>query len=780
MKKLLFLTLLVTFTLALAAQEQIVYENASKESYLVKYNTGNDNSQRIINDIIQEIARQPRKNIHSTQFTFSFIAHSRITKKNNNLSIYLELKNFNCQGDVFYREFNLSDALLPSKVSVTVTLIGQNNRVLADFNVPYRSFAGDRNNFEFSYRDTLNQNNFSLRLSNVAFLYDENCKRNFYDRLKVIDNYYLADQKLTRFYSDMEMVHPENIDQLQFAQNVLSNARGFINETDRLDLRRDLDLDYFDPFDFQKRYNRFKGLVNNLEQGVNQTIARLPEIYYNKGLESIVNKDGSTARLMFGKSLEANPYYAPSLYQLARMDLIDGNYEACAIKLQDLFNKMNPDPGTYKFCNELAKNLFDAYMTQGDNFYNGKQYEEALNSYSKTENYFRTMRGFELPTVIYQKISLSRIGIYNNYIQKAGSFLQQAKLQEAENEVNNAITYQKTYPSDITDNKSAMGMLNNIRQVEYKMDITEGKVQLTAKNYPAALEAFQKAEAIERSFVINKSYELPNLLKTAAKPVIVSELNRAIELTSQNQLQEARNISQNMSVLQTTYNLSDDKTLINLFTTLKKKIYSQECLNAQNEFDGHLYNARLKIQSFDYLGADNEFYQAAGVIKLNSTCGIYQGGLDSLRSSVLPAINYQAANQEALKLLGNRYYDKALTKYQDLENYYNRFQVGNYGLKHMPLIDFIKNSENNFIIYCLNFFLNKDELDKSMQLLQVLKARGFKTSKLKNEQKLLGTKLALKDLKSGNRLPPKQSVLQYTNNDNWYKHLKKAYLNAMK
>ena len=780
MKRFCILTLLLLMGGFAFSQEQIVYENSTKESYLVKYDRNNDRSQRIINEIIQEIAKQPRKNAYNTQITFSFIAHTRITKKNNNFTTYFDLKNFNCHGDVFYKEFNISDVLLPSRITFSAQLLGQNNRVLANYNVPDYSLNTNRNNFIFNYIDTLRQNNVTFQLGAVSFIYDEDTKRNFYNRLNLIDNYYNADLQLEKLYTDLGQVQPDNIDMLTYDQTVLANAQNYISETDRLKLDQALELNFFDPLDFIRKYVEFKNQAFNLQIAVNQTLSRLHEIYYNKGLEFIVGKNDNSARMMFQKSLEVNPSYAPPMYQLARMDLMDGNYEACAGRVQNLFNNMNPDPGTYKLCSELAKNLFDAYVMQADNFYNSKNYQDALNSYLKTENFFKSVRGYDCPATIYTKISLARVGIYNTFIDNANAYLRQGKLAEAEKEINDATAYQNNYAADIKDNKAATVVLTNIRQVEYKMDINEGKTQLTAKNYPAAFASFQKAEAIEKSFGITRSYELPGLLKTAAKPVIIAELNRGMELSNQNQLQEARNVLQNMITLQNVYGLSDDKTIINLLAGLRKKIFSQECQNAQNEFDAYIEKAKADMQSVRFIDADNEFTNAGKVVTLNSSCGIDRNLLDSMRLSVLPAITYQKVLVEVNGLLNSGNYENALNRYMDAEDHYYRLNVEKFGIKHTMLIDFIKNQENSFVIYAVTFFLNKEDPEKSLQLMRELKNRNYKSSKLKNEQKLLGIKLAVRDLKAGSKLPPKQAVIIYTNNDSWFKNLSKAYLKVFK
>jgi len=783
----LFLLLVILFFVKLGfTQEQILEETSKKVSYLIKYDPyARDENQRILNAMIEEIAKMPYKNKFSTEITYSYIQHTKITKKGNTITTYLDIKNLNCFGDIFYKEFNLIDVIMPEMFRINGFLSGWNrndpHKMLAEYDLPASDLNPIKNTFVFSFKDTMNHDHYSFQVKNADFIYTEKSKRRFFDRLDLIDNYYKTVLNLEKFYRDVEKINPDDIDQLSYSQNMLENAHNFIQETEKYDLPHHLDLEFFDPLDFVKNFNEFKNLSYHLAQGINNTLSKLHEIYYNKGLEFIVNKNNQMARNMFMKSLDINPSFAPALYQLARIDMLEGNYDAAAEKIKDLFNKLNPDQNTYSFGMELAKNLFDAYLASGDNLYAGKKYPEALDVYLKTDLFCRSVRGFKCPDVLSRKISLARIGIYNTYLENARRFIQQGNLELAEKEVNNAFGLQANYPSDIKDNGAANMLLTNIKQIEYKNNITEGKNYMTAKNYQAALTSFQKAEVLEKTYPITKSQELLSLLKSAVKPVILADLNEGFELANKNQLQQARNIVNNSISLQNTYGLGDDKAINKLINTLKTRIFSQECMNAQNEFDQYLINAKQYMtEKKDFTSADREFGKAEQLITMNASCGIDRKSLDSTRLSVLPAITYQKVIYEMYGFLNSKYYEKALTRYMDAESHFYQLHVERFGLTHLPLLDFIKSEENGFILYSINYFLNKDDPDKSLTLIYELKNRNVKSRKLKNELTLLGTKLAIRDMKAGNKLPPKQAVILYTNNDSWFKKLYKAYIKVFK
>ena len=95
-------------------------------------------------------------------------------------------------------------------------------------------------------------------------------------------------------------------------------------------------------------------------------------------------------------------------------------------------------------------------------------------------------------------------------------------------------------------------------------------------------------------------------------------------------------------------------------------------------------------------------------------------------------------------------------------------------------MDYIAKQENSFVIYAVNYYTTAKVNENALKLLEILKGRGVKLKIVKNEQKILGIQLAIRDHANNPSQNYKVAVLEYTRADKWYKNLGKSYLKLWK
>jgi hypothetical protein len=135
MKKYLILLVLVVFCAKAQAQTQILYQNSETKSWLLAYmqNSGEE-SQRVINEMLDAIATYLPKPVYQTKITFNVEENIKITRDKNVVNIFVAHQNIAISGDVFYKGFDMTDVIMPSKYEFAGTLSrGKGGVVLSNY-----------------------------------------------------------------------------------------------------------------------------------------------------------------------------------------------------------------------------------------------------------------------------------------------------------------------------------------------------------------------------------------------------------------------------------------------------------------------------------------------------------------------------------------------------------------------------------------------------------------------------------------------------------------------
>jgi tetratricopeptide (TPR) repeat protein len=781
MRKLLLLSFLWVFSLSSIAQELIISDETITESYLLRYENSNDRSQQVINYMIGELGRMSKRNRGNDQVIFSYNQTTRITRKDKQVNMYLTIKNFRTATNIEYRGFPLIDVLIPQKVDMSLQLITKSNQSLANYSVDGADFNSDKNDFTFRYTDTSNLKDLRFLIKSKKFTYTDRSKSDFNNKLSDIDLYYDLSSKMSMAFKDMAEINPDNLERLFDYDNMLKNIDHLIRDTEGYRLDQKLNLRESDPAHFHQKLDDLRSEAGRQHSIVNHTIAILYQKYYDRALNALVNGNEALAVSLFEKSLYNNPVFAPSALQLAKIDYKNNRLDEAASKVRDIYSKMNPDPETASYSMELVNKIYNSYLDKGLALMNEKSYQQALEVFNKTRDFCRSIPGFYCSETLSNSIAESKHGIYKSFLENARTNLKNGDLTTAEKEVKKAMDYYNANPSELKTNSEAVAVLNDIKFQEHNNLIAQGKIHLKSKNYQSAFQLFQDAEKLESDYSINKSVELPGLLKQSAKPIIISDLKNGLDLVKQNRIDDAKRAVISSYSTQNAYNLSDDKDINKLLEDLRKKIYTQECINAQNNYDLEISKAKVNISNRYYLLADQDFAAAFKVTESFPNCMINKTEAINLKNSVQPAIDFQNKIIEIDEDVKNKKYSVAIALYLEVEKRFNNDNIASrFGLTLIPLMDYIPKQENSFVIFSVNYYTIEKNYENALKLLEIIKSRGNKSKVVKNEQKNLGTQLAIRDHAKNGSESYKTKVLEYSRGDKWYNDLKKYYLKQWK
>jgi len=419
------------------------------------------------------------------------------------------------------------------------------------------------------------------------------------------------------------------------------------------------------------------------------------------------------------------------------------------------------------------EDVYNQYIDNGNNFQKSKNFSRALEQYSEAQRICSNFREIQCTEELNQAIFATRTLIYIDKINEAEYLYNSNKIQSADIEINDAINYRNSYTLSKHINED--NIFEKIKQKLYDNAISEGLQFQRNNDFQSSLSRFESATTIEYRFKINPSKYLKTYINQSAKGLILQKISEGENKVSVNNLPSARKFYTDAINLQSMYSLNDDNNITKALNILKDKIFEQECINAQTEFDNLYKNAINYILNKDFLIADETLRNAINEAGKFSYCGIQTTDVEQKRKEIEQAVLYTQKLNDINKQIKNNDFQNAINSYISLSTFYNSQNIVRFGILHIDLYDFILTKNENFINYTISYYIDNKDFVKSMELLKTLKSKNYNRGLTESNQIKLGIELANEDFRKNSSSNYKENILQYTGNDKFYKQFSKYY-----
>lgn len=834
----LLLLLMAGFGLAAQAQSLIFYENTRSEAYLVKLN-GGGSSQAVTNHIIEKLAAGNNKPASRTEFILTADENIRLTKVNTyQYDVNVNLGNFRLSGDVNYRAFPMNDFLRPSGLKFTLERVNKAGQVIERF--PFEEVQLNAEpTMIANFRGTDSSATFtdcSIRISDKQFIYGKVTKGNFDQRTIVIDDCYNAVPLLEALYSDYLSINPNDIDHLDVQSSNLNDLNARLNRIGSIDYPSVLNLAQNDPVGYVQRYQQNVLISQQLRSQIDQAKSELPNRYYQRGLSQLNLGKVLEANADFEKAVAISPFFAAAHLELAKLRYKEGELKIASDKLNYIVRKCQPDPTINQGVSQLGNTIYLNHLGNANYANKQKRYDEALYSLDEASQLCRNLpiqcgndfekensiahngiysamldsarlalrngqlekaEGFAVSAIQYQMSNVAYIPlpdaavaierdaqnrIYQRFLIQANALAQQGKLREAEVEAKNALAYQENHSANLPDPSAAKSALNGIMDLRYKEIIKQGDAQFAAKDYANARTSFDDASEIEGKFQVQKDANLGIKIIENAKALAHSLVPNGLHWAKTNRLVEARAVFAEFKALVEKYSIGEDPGIAAAGEELRAAIFSQECANAQGEFDAALIEAQNNVKLQRFIDADNAINKSFQVAAQSSQCEIDASVPKALKEEIAQAVKYQKLLLASKEAIDRAEYKAAIENYETAAVIFEQNGLeAKFSLKHLPLVDYIYGSGRNaFVRYGSDYLTAKGELDSGLRLLQKAAQMGVRKAELKPIMLRLGLALADRDAKLGLNGDPKAIGLGYSQGNKVLKKLYKTYYKQRK
>jgi hypothetical protein len=349
-------------------------------------------------------------------------------------------------------------------------------------------------------------------------------------------------------------------------------------------------------------------------------------------------------------------------------------------------------------------------------------------------------------------------------------------LQKAEQLAEEAFAFQDHYDYILHDAPEATELQNQVKYQYYVQHIDKGRQAMKAKDYNYALSQFESALTLEQAYTFQRIRELGSLAQQAAKPVLLSQLSEGYTQAMNNRLADARALASRAEGMRTRYALEQDAEVQAKYVQLRDRIFTQECLNVQADYDRHYQNAQALIKERKYIAADQAYEAAIKAAGSKATCTIATFTAEDGQNAIAEAVAYQRKLEEVNRMVASGRHTDAIQKYTEAQQQYLSQSVGKFGLNHISLYNYAREQHTlPFTAAVVGHFTAIQEEKAALQLLTSLLNKGYATGKTTKVQQQLGIQLAIRDVTTGVSDSPKVLAASYTQGDKKLKKLGKAY-----
>ena len=682
-----------------------LYDRKENNSFVFEYAEHTPVESSLTNFFIKEIAKCNLESLNNTSYTYHYSIHKSIQQvAPNTFTVNTEIIGEKCTGDVYYKDFNISDILIPEIIDFRVIVVNNGNYVVSE------DFIGltldDKNKCISTYTfESLNEDDdYTLILDNIHFYSDSDDREKFSFRANQIDNYYasitaidLASEKLNKV-----IVEPSS----------LIESLIVIKETERLyhKVKNDEFIDNLkiydkDPGGYYAKLQELEKLLIKYNSSFDILLNSYDYIELDDFLKSAatfyVNEVSSYLTLSQEVSHSNSTYF----YNLGNIEYNLAVFNSYFADFNRILEKTKYKDNINQILDAYKGEVFNAYLEIADQFIANEQFHLSKGILANGKSFFETAFEHTAPLQLNILDSKANYGIYDSYLQLIDRAIEVENFELAYNYIVKARSFQKEHSSTIiTDDH-----IYKISEKLASLYINKGNLLIEEESYKDAIYSFNQAHTICRNISkYNYDYEIKHGLMFTRNRLYSELVERAnSELESEN-IANARKCMNDANQLYYAYRSEIEMSpeAFEIFSNINFYTYHElidegkvllEAGNYNFAYDKFLAAFELEDQSdFEWDDELPWLFSQASTLHLVELCNV--GEVKVKKNQLVEAreiyeecfakqdeygLIYQPELQESLTLLNNSIFNKhceyAVQQYDDvIDTFYRIVDRGDF------------------------------------------------------------------------------------------------------
>ena len=454
----------------LICQTDSLYTDKKEDSFIFKYIENPSDKSKISNYFIEELSKNTPKSLSNTQYSFSFNYQALITTNGKLLkenkkeyTIFVDIKDGKCSGDVFYKNFSIAGELIPYYADFTISIENANGTVLKT--IPINMLivnTGSGKTDNIIIHDSLPGTQFKISLHNKLFYHTDSSETIFRKKIQIINDYYNSEPVISSALEKLKTINLENVEMIKVYSIKLKDIELLIEEFTNKAFPEKLKLSTGDPVHFINKFKELSQQAKRFRLLINQMISSLDHEYYKKGIENNTNGDTASALKFFRKSYDLNPLYTPALYQLAKIYYKQKELDSASKYITVITTKLNPEQQIIKQVISLGNDIYNLYLAISENFIHSENFHKALEFLEKARLFCISTPAVSCNEYLQKDIAKAKYGIYKSFITVSQKAVDKGILDIAEIYIIKAKDFQQENSSDIISSLESDDLLDQL------------------------------------------------------------------------------------------------------------------------------------------------------------------------------------------------------------------------------------------------------------------------------------------------------------------------------
>ncbi|MDD4604210.1 MAG: hypothetical protein PHF97_10430 [Bacteroidales bacterium] len=715
MKRISLVLFFFIFFQNLLQTQPLRYYTSEKNLFSVTYKNNEDSTHAEGNNILRELAKQVLRDPWKVDVLIHYTLRTKIVHDQGNTFCLLYFGDVRVTGDVMYRQFNISDVLVPSRLNLHLRLTNR-----ADTS---RYTETILNNIQVLYTDSLlckiRVENFNpeidtLFLRQVELYYDHEGFQHFMSRLLEIHDYYASCALLDDLDRMIDTMDLPNTSRLPVHYIQIEEINKVIERIKSRNFFETLLKSGFDPKSLGPRLN-----------GIYKTSRSLTFTYRDVLLSTgAIPWDGNTDSLA--------DYFSGRIYTYVRrsqlmddaqgmifQDFLNHYFDQSTFPSEDkifeaLLSRMFPDAKSDTIVAYAARKIDASYRRMAKSLIHNFQYADAF-SLMEHASRMKGLIHYEEPSSQKNYIQMEAAnGIFNAYTGIAAACIKNRQFTMAGDYLTKAMIYQKEHPGYIVADSLFRKVYNDL----FFIRNADGGQLLTQQ---------RQEEAIQCDQSLGQQYS--------------------------------------------------DQDLQFSMTRFHEKILPQKCHNLQDSVYFLSIRAGCSITLKNFLRASDYLTQAINLATTHPDCEISVDALKDTLVYYHDAVIYQQNLLDAQSFTVTGAYYQAVSLLNEDEKIYQDHRLDRLGFSMESVFDFVAQRFNPSLTeQAIAFYQNIGNWAESLRFLRLIRNQGYPAKSSIIVQQQLGKLFAQQNFLNNPHANPQIVVVQYAGEDEWFKVLRNSFL----
>lgn len=222
---------------------------------------------------------------------------------------------------------------------------------------------------------------------------------------------------------------------------------------------------------------------------INQLLANIDDVYYNKALSFYNNNDILNALVLIEKSLAVNKFFVPAYILHAKILLAQKQYDSALLIIDYVQNNIWRNSHHQISYTQLQYAVYWTLLKDAEDALKNQDFNISIATLEKTVNYCKK-KYIVCDEQLSNALSRAHFGMFDSYLRIAQKASANSNMRFAENYLLQAIQYREQYADMITITVNFDTLLNKIINVY----LQNGLQYIKINDYTNAILAFEKIE----------------------------------------------------------------------------------------------------------------------------------------------------------------------------------------------------------------------------------------------------------------------------------------------